>query len=113
MTENEINRLLLNDNTDIKQTKRINSSCDCVNKDHITDNLKKHIVCINCGVVINENIEAAVDYNEGGDNNSKYGPPTSYFFPKSSKFLLSVRSFSQCLWNSINPFLCNLAVISI
>ena len=84
MTDNEINKLLLNGNTDIKQTNRINSACECVNKDYITDNIKKHIVCINCGVVINENIEAAVEYNEGGDNNSKYGPPTSYFFPKSS-----------------------------
>ena len=54
----------------------------------IIDNIKGYLVCIDCAVInqefLDENPEFINEEDNNGNNASRYGCPSNYFYPKSS-----------------------------
>ena len=88
MSDEQIDNLILGVNLDAKLEKQNAKICkNCKSSNLVIDTTKGYMVCIDCAVIneeyLNENPE--ITNNEGeGNNNSRYGTPSSFFFPKSS-----------------------------
>ena len=89
MSDEQLDNLLmgvdLDKKSDVQPTKSVCKNCKSSNL--VIDNTKGHMVCTDCAVIneefLDENPE--ISNNDGeGSNNSRYGAPSSYFFPKSS-----------------------------
>jgi transcription initiation factor TFIIIB Brf1 subunit/transcription initiation factor TFIIB len=87
MTDEQLDNLLLGVNLD-KKVETNNSICkNCSSSNLVIDNAKGHMVCKDCAVINEEYLDENPDItsNDGeGNNNSRYGAPSSYFFPKAS-----------------------------
>lgn len=89
MSDEQLDNLLmgveLDKKPDVQSSKSVCKNCKSINL--VIDNAKGHMVCTDCAVIneefLDENPE--MSNNDGdGSNNSRYGAPSSYFFPKSS-----------------------------
>jgi transcription initiation factor TFIIIB Brf1 subunit/transcription initiation factor TFIIB len=88
MSDDQLDNLLFGVNLDQKLDKKTKSNCkNCKSSNLVIDNLKGHMVCTDCAVINEEYLDENPDisYNDGENSNtSRYGAPTSFFFPKSS-----------------------------
>ncbi len=89
MSDEQIDNLLmgvdLDKKSDVQSTKSVCKNCKSTNL--VIDNAKGHMVCTDCAVINEEYLDENPDIsnNDGeGSNNSSYGAPSSFFFPKSS-----------------------------
>jgi hypothetical protein len=85
MNDDQLDTLLFGVNLD-KEVKSDNKSCkNCKSHDLINDS-KGNLVCNDCAVINEEYLDDAPEINtgEGESNNSRYGAPSSFFFPKAS-----------------------------
>jgi transcription initiation factor TFIIIB Brf1 subunit/transcription initiation factor TFIIB len=87
MTDDEVDNLLMGVVLD-KPTEQPKTVCkNCKSQNLILDEKKNHMVCTDCAVIneeyLDENPEIVNNENEGS-NTSRYGAPTSFFFPKAS-----------------------------
>ena len=89
MSDDQIDNLLLG----INLTKKIDNiqndkACkNCKSLNLVIDNTKGHIVCCDCAVINEEYLDdnPEINNNEGEtSNNSRYGQPSSFFYPKAS-----------------------------
>jgi transcription initiation factor TFIIB len=71
---------------DLNTTKQNTNICNhCKSSNLITDNLKCYVVCEDCASIVRESVEEYLEYsNNENDTNSRYGQPSSFFFPKTS-----------------------------
>ena len=87
MNDDQLDDLLFGVNLDNKKedTKKDKSCKNCKSYELIDDG-KGNLVCTDCAVVNEEYLDDApeINNNEGESNNSRYGAPSSYFFPKAS-----------------------------
>jgi transcription initiation factor TFIIB len=89
MSDEQIDNLLMGVDLDTKQDVQSSKSVckNCKSPNLVIDNTKGHMVCTDCAVIneefLDENPEMSNNDGEGS-NNSRYGAPSSYFFPKSS-----------------------------
>jgi transcription initiation factor TFIIB len=88
MSDDQLDNLLFGVNLDQKLDQKTKSNCkNCKSSNLVIDNLKGHMVCTDCAVINEEYLDENPDisYNDGENSNtSRYGAPTSFFFPKSS-----------------------------
>lgn len=89
MSDEQIDNLLmgvdLDKKSDVQTTKSVCKNCKSANL--VIDNAKGHMVCTDCAVINEEYLDEnpEISNNDGeGSNNSRYGAPSSFFFPKSS-----------------------------
>jgi len=86
MSDKQIDNLLLG--LDINDNPQKNKYiCDnCGSNDLITDNIKGYIVCSNCAVINDEYLDETPDITNSDENTttSRYGNPSSFYFPKAS-----------------------------
>jgi transcription initiation factor TFIIB len=87
MSIDQIDNLLLGVNlSKKKENKKICKSCK--SDKLIIDNIKGYLVCMECAVInqefLDENPEFVNEEDNNGNNSSRYGCPSNYFFPKSS-----------------------------
>ena len=89
MSDEQLDNLLMGVDLDKKQDIQPSKSVckNCKSPNLVIDNTKGHMVCTDCAVIneefLDENPEMSNNDGEGS-NNSRYGAPSSYFFPKSS-----------------------------
>ena len=86
MSDSDIDNLLLGiDLTHVKTDKTTNTCINCKSDNLMFETSKHQIICSICGVINNECLDEHPDMtlNEG-ESSSRYGSPSSYFFPKSS-----------------------------
>jgi transcription initiation factor TFIIIB Brf1 subunit/transcription initiation factor TFIIB len=89
MSDEQLDNLLmgvdLDNKPDIEQSTVVCKNCKSPNL--VIDNTKGHMVCTDCAVIneeyLDENPELTSNDGEGS-NNSRYGAPSSFFFPKAS-----------------------------
>ena len=89
MSDEQLDNLLmgvdLDKKPDVIQSKTVCKNCKSPNL--VIDNAKGHMVCTDCAVIneeyLDENPEPTSNDGEGS-NNSRYGAPSSFFFPKAS-----------------------------
>jgi transcription initiation factor TFIIB len=89
MSDEQLDNLLmgvdLDDKPDVEQSSIVCKNCKSPNL--VIDNTKGHMVCTDCAVIneeyLDENPELVSNDGEGS-NNSRYGAPSSFFFPKAS-----------------------------
>lgn len=88
MSDDQLDNLLLGVDLDQKSDQKTKSVCkNCKSSNLVIDNSKGHMVCTDCAVINEEYLDENPDisYNDGENSNtSRYGAPTSFFFPKSS-----------------------------
>ncbi len=89
MSDEQLDNLLMGVNLDKKcETVSSQKTCkSCKGFNLVIDNTKGHVVCTDCAVINEEFLDENPDItsNESdGNNNSRYGAPASYFFPKAS-----------------------------
>lgn len=95
MTDEQIDNLLLGMDLNKKPDSLIfdkevkKKSCSSCKSDKlVVDNLKGYLVCQDCAVInqefLDENPEFAKEDENNGNNSSRYGCPSNYFFPKSA-----------------------------
>jgi len=88
MSDDQLDNLLLGVDLDQKIDQKTKSVCkNCKSSNLVIDNSKGHMVCTDCAVINEEYLDENPDisYNDGENSNtSRYGAPTSFFFPKSS-----------------------------
>jgi len=89
MSKEEIDNLLLgvdlNAEIDKSQPKVVCKNCKSQNL--VIDNTKGHMVCTDCAVINKEYLDENPDpisNDSESNNNSRYGAPSSFFFPKAS-----------------------------
>ena len=89
MSDEQIDNLLLGVDLDQKQyivhSKTLCKNCKSPNL--VIDNTKGHMVCTECAVINEEYLDEKPDHtcnDSEGSNNSRYGTPSSFFFPKAS-----------------------------
>jgi Mor family transcriptional regulator len=84
LTDAQIDKLILG--IDLNTTKQNTNICNhCKSSNLITDNLKCYVVCEDCASIVRESVEEYLEYsNNENDTNSRYGQPSSFFFPKTS-----------------------------
>ena len=89
MSDEQIDNLLmgvdLDKKPDVQQSTTVCKNCKGPNL--VIDNTKGHMVCTDCAVINEEFLDENPDLtsNDGeGSNNSRYGAPSSFFFPKAS-----------------------------
>ena len=89
MSDEQLDNLLMGVELEKKQEAPINKSIckNCKSPNLVIDNSKGHMVCTDCAVIneeyLDENPDLINNDNEGS-NNSRYGTPSSFFFPKAS-----------------------------
>lgn len=89
MSDDQIDNLLLGINL-TKKTDNIqhDKACkNCKSLNLVIDNAKGHIVCCDCAVINEEYLDdnPEINNNDGEtSNNSRYGQPSSFFYPKAS-----------------------------
>ena len=89
MSDEQIDNLLMGVDLDKKlDVQQSNTVCkNCKSPNLVIDNTKGHMVCTDCAVIneefLDENPELTNNDGEGS-NNSRYGAPSSFFFPKAS-----------------------------
>jgi transcription initiation factor TFIIB len=89
MSDEQLDNLLMGVDLDKKpEVQLAKSICkNCKSANLVIDNVKGHMVCTDCAVIneeyLDENPEILNNDSEGS-NNSRYGAPSSFFFPKSS-----------------------------
>ena len=89
MSDEQLDNLLmgvdLDHKPDVEQSTVVCKNCKSPNL--VIDNTKGHMVCTDCAVIneeyLDENPELTSNDGEGS-NNSRYGAPSSFFFPKAS-----------------------------
>ncbi len=89
MSDEQLDNLLmgvdLDKKPDVQQSATVCKNCKSPNL--VIDNTKGHMVCTDCAVIneefLDENPELTSNDGEGS-NNSRYGAPSSFFFPKAS-----------------------------
>jgi len=89
MSDEQLDNLLmgvdLDNKPDVEQSTVVCKNCKSPNL--VIDNTKGHMVCTDCAVIneeyLDENPELTSNDGEGS-NNSRYGAPSSFFFPKAS-----------------------------
>jgi transcription initiation factor TFIIB len=87
MSEDDIDNLLLGVNISDSKEKEDNILCvACKSDNMVIDETQGCNVCMDCGVVNTEYLNKNPIFNKEGDNsnNSSYGCPTNFFFPKSA-----------------------------
>lgn len=89
MCDEDIDNLLMGVDLDKKIVHEIGKNCckNCKSTKLEIDNAKGHMVCTECAVINEEYLDDSPEIinNEGeGSNKSRYGAPTSFFYPKSS-----------------------------
>ena len=90
MSDDQLDNLLMGlDLDDISTNTNSSNNLLCYNcnsVDLVIDNLKGHKVCKECGVINEEYLDDNPDIinSESDVTNSRYGGPSSYFFPKAS-----------------------------
>lgn len=89
MSDDQLDNLLMGVDLDNKPQQQSSTTyCkNCKSPNLVTDNVKKHIVCTDCAVINEENIEEnGMDYSGENEtsNNYRYGCPSSFFYPKAS-----------------------------
>lgn len=89
MCDEDIDNLLMGVDLDKKIVHEIGKNCckNCKSTKLEIDNAKGHMVCTECAVINEEYLDDSpeITNNEGeGSNKSRYGAPTSFFYPKSS-----------------------------
>ncbi len=89
MSDEQLDNLLMGVDLDkkpeVQSTKSVCKNCKSPNL--VIDNSKGHMVCTDCAVINEEYLDEnpEISNNDGeGSNNSRYGAPSSFFFPKSS-----------------------------
>lgn len=89
MSDEQLDNLLmgvdLDKKLDVPSCKSVCKNCKSANL--VIDNSKGHMVCTDCAVINEEYLDEnpEISNNDGeGSNNSRYGAPSSFFFPKSS-----------------------------
>ena len=89
MSDEQLDNLLMGVDLDkkpeVQSTKSVCKNCKSANL--VIDNSKGHMVCTDCAVINEEYLDEnpEISNNDGeGSNNSRYGAPSSFFFPKSS-----------------------------
>jgi transcription initiation factor TFIIIB Brf1 subunit/transcription initiation factor TFIIB len=89
MSDEQLDNLLmgvdLDDKPDVEQSTVVCKNCKSSNL--VIDNTKGHMVCTDCAVINEEYLDENPELvnNDGeGSNNSRYGAPSSFFFPKAS-----------------------------
>jgi transcription initiation factor TFIIB len=89
MSDEQLDNLLmgvdLDKKSEVVQSKTVCKNCKSPNL--VIDNAKGHMVCTDCAVIneeyLDENPEPTGNDGES-NNNSRYGAPSSFFFPKAS-----------------------------
>ena len=89
MSDEQLDNLLmgvdLDKKSEVVQSKIVCKNCKSPNL--VIDNTKGHMVCTDCAVIneeyLDENPEPTSNDGES-NNNSRYGAPSSFFFPKAS-----------------------------
>jgi len=89
MCDEDIDNLLMGVDLNKKTVHEIPKNCckNCKSTKLEIDNAKGHMVCTECAVINEEYLDDSpeITNNEGeGSNKSRYGAPTSFFYPKSS-----------------------------
>ena len=88
MTDEQIDNLLLGMDLNKKPEPKKNICTSCKSDKLVVDNLKGYLVCQDCAVInkeyLDENPEFAKEDENSGNNSSRYGCPSNYFFPKSA-----------------------------
>ena len=89
MSDDQLDNLLMGLDLDDKSINNNSSNNICYNCNSVNlviDNLKAHKVCKDCGVINEEYLDDNPDIinSESDTTNSRYGGPSSYFFPKAS-----------------------------
>jgi transcription initiation factor TFIIB len=89
MCDEDIDNLLMGVDLNKKSVNEIVKNCckNCKSAKLEIDNAKGHMVCTECAVINEEYLDDSpeITNNEGeGSNKSRYGAPTSFFYPKSS-----------------------------
>lgn len=89
MSDEQLDNLLmgvdLDNKSDVEQSSIVCKNCKSSNL--VIDNTKGHMVCTDCAVINEEYLDENPELvnNDGeGSNNSRYGAPSSFFFPKAS-----------------------------
>jgi transcription initiation factor TFIIIB Brf1 subunit/transcription initiation factor TFIIB len=87
MSNEDIDNLLmgLDLNNNVKKSDVVTMCIYCKSNNLIIDN-KGHLVCMDCSSVNKEYLDESPDINNDpdGNNNSRYGAPSNYFYPKAS-----------------------------
>lgn len=89
MCDEDIDNLLMGVDLNKTTVHEIPKNCckNCKSTKLEIDNAKGHMVCTECAVINEEYLDDSpeITNNEGeGSNKSRYGAPTSFFYPKSS-----------------------------
>jgi len=88
LSEEMIDNLLMGINLNVKVENKKKACISCKSENLVIDNLKGYLVCDDCAVInmefLNENPEFSKEDENSGNNSSRYGCPSNYFFPKSS-----------------------------
>ena len=88
MSDEQIDNLLMGVDLNTKSAQINKSLCkNCKSNNLVIDNIKGHMVCTVCAVINDEYLDDNPDINNNDyDNqtNSRYGTPSSFFYPKAS-----------------------------
>ena len=88
LSEEMIDNLLMGINLNVKVENKKKACISCKSENLVIDNVKGYLVCDDCAVInmefLNENPEFSKEDENSGNNSSRYGCPSNYFFPKSS-----------------------------
>lgn len=107
MDNNQLDNLLMgidlnkkNDNTDKKDKKFQQLNCSSCESDKLVTNQNGELICKECGLVNQETYNEIGEFNSDMESSSRYGAPSSYFYPKSAlgtKFRTKGFSRVSCL----------------
>jgi len=88
MSNKELDNLLLGVDLNSKIESQTKIVCkNCKSQNLVIDNTKGHMVCTDCAVINKEYLDENPDpisNDSESNNNSRYGAPSSFFFPKAS-----------------------------
>ena len=88
LSDEQIDNLLMGVDLDKKPEQTIGKKVckNCKSSELVIDTTKGHMVCMDCAVINEEYLDKNPEYANDAENsnNSRYGCPTNFFFPKSS-----------------------------